>query len=363
MNLNQSVILAVAAGALGAYLRWGAQNNSQEEKMIASFFDLLKSKGLVKAILLIAIACVFGVTITPAVRLASAATPSLPTIFGMSLSDFLTWVVSSGVIGVVIAAALAKMSFIPVKIAEWLVPILAATFGAAVTAAVPFIAPDLLGKTVFEIVLMLVSGIVTWLFTLFGTHTIATLDDYKLRDRANKIVGAAAVVLALAFVLTLFTSATASAETYDQMVNRMFTAKQTAHPEIWNACDAKCVGDIQSGNNWWLQPLLVKVNGKFPAYAKPITLDDLTRYAIVRANEIAITASEDCKKGLIRDLAPVWPTDKQFSKCVITQDWWVTQYANNVEQTRADFDVSPMVFAVNRWPPAWRANREFGGPY
>lgn len=157
----------------------------------------------------------------------------------------------------------------------------------------------------------------------------------------------AVVILAILLSQTNATATTPTGATYDIWVRSMLAQQQAQYPQMY-ALDPQYVTDTYRGNEWWLKPLLDKINGKFPWYATPLTQDELTKFAIAKAQILAISAKDDCEKGLIRD-SKSFPTD--FKKCDKPNDpyWWVVNYANNVEMTRAAFDVSPQVFKVNTW--------------
>jgi len=308
--------------------------------------------------------------------MASAAgdVPTTPDLYS-TLGQILAWIIASGIITTSVAYALTWLQvrfpqFITDNLRNVIQTVLVAMIVAGLGALANALPQSIMDTRLFDALVGFAGFVFNAMAAFFGRfkavqHVAAHAQSVDSLKMLGVKVFLVIAVLALSAVAGLLTPTLMYAETYDQMVARMFTAKQTAHPEIWNACGANCVGDIQSGNNWWLKPLLAKINAKYPSYASPATLDNLTRYAIVRSNELAIRADSDCREGLIRDEASrgKWPTAAQFDKCKITQDWWVTQYANNVEQTRADFDVSPQVFKVNEWPPYWRASREFGGAY
>ena len=288
-------------------------------------------------------------------------------LFNSTVAQGIAWLVSFG-IAAGVSYALGWFPNLDDKAKKALQGVVIATLAAFVTAVANLIPQTWLDLRIFDALVALISLLVNAGGSMFGGYKANQhLVDNLFRVDQIKAWKTTLVIaiLALSAVAGLLTPTLMYAETYDQMVARMFTAKQTAHPEIWNNCTGNCLTDIQGGNNWWLKPLLAKINAKFPTYATSATLDDLTRYAIVRSNEIAIRADSDCREGLIRDEASrgKWPTAAQFDKCKITQDWWVTQYASNCEQIRADFDVAPPIFKINEWPPYWRASREFGGAY
>ncbi len=88
--------------------------------------------------------------------------PAVPNILNMTLSDFLLWIVSDAVLGVVVALLLIQFN-----VPEVARPILmTAALGAAswlVRTLVPFIPPEFLTKTLWEIVFILLGMVPAWL--------------------------------------------------------------------------------------------------------------------------------------------------------------------------------------------------------
>lgn len=153
------------------------------------FLELFKSKGLWKTAILFAIAFAFGVNITPAkyalvgnATFAVAQLPSLslPLILGMLLQDFLAWLATPAIIGGLLAVILSVVTFIPGEVKAWLVVVLSAAIGAAITAAIPLISPEWLNATVYQVILMAVSGIIAWLSAEFGADSIV-----RYRERSG----------------------------------------------------------------------------------------------------------------------------------------------------------------------------------
>jgi len=148
--------------------------------MLLNLFALLKTKGFVKTVLLIAVATFFGVTIMPAKAIligqsvrSLADAPTLPTILGMLFGDFLGWIATPMIMGALLTFAFSKATWIPATYAQWLIPILSAVFGAAITSAIPYIAPQFLNATVYQVILMAVSGVIAWLSAQFSGVAVA----------------------------------------------------------------------------------------------------------------------------------------------------------------------------------------------
>lgn len=150
-------------------------------------------------------------------------------------------------------------------------------------------------------------------------------------------------------------AATPTGAPYEHYVTQMLAGERALYPYLY-ALDVGYVQATYSGNAWWLDPLLNRINQRF-TYLPKITQDELTKYAIVRAQVIAIQAKSDCEQGLIRDAAPRFPIASEFARCDYphNQAWWVTQYPFNVQATVDDVDAG-QVFMRN-------GNRklEFGG--
>ncbi len=88
--------------------------------------------------------------------------PPLPNILNMMLPDFLLWLVSDAVLGALVALALIQLG-IP-EVARPIV--MAAALGAAswlVRTLLPFVPPEFLTKTVWEIVFILLGMIPAWI--------------------------------------------------------------------------------------------------------------------------------------------------------------------------------------------------------
>jgi hypothetical protein len=102
--------------------------------------------------------------------------PSLPNIFGMTLSDFLTWVVGSGVLGSIALFIVAQLGITNEILSDVVKGVLVAAATALITTLTPHIPPDLASQTIGQLILLLLGSIPAWLgFKFAALHYAASL--------------------------------------------------------------------------------------------------------------------------------------------------------------------------------------------
>ncbi len=116
---------------------------------------------LMAVVLSLPLLLVLGMLVAPAYAQAGTL-PAIPNILNMTLTDFLGWIVSDAVLGAVVALLLIRFN-----VPEVARPILlTAALGAAswlVRTLLPFVPPEILSKTVWEVVFILLGMIPAWL--------------------------------------------------------------------------------------------------------------------------------------------------------------------------------------------------------
>ena len=103
-----------------------------------------------------------------------------PNILGLTLQDFVTWVLASGVVGAVIAAILANVNKFFSSLGwtistNWLNTVestIVVALTAGIAQAVKFVSPDLLGLPIGQLIILAVGTLVTWTGAKFTERTV-----------------------------------------------------------------------------------------------------------------------------------------------------------------------------------------------